>query len=186
MIKGALLIIDVMKDFFEKGGKFYYPEAERTIPTIMKTIKLFRRKRYPIFHIFDKHRKGKPDFEFLKLPEHFTFDNLNEIVVLKDEIKKDDYIIFKRRFSAFFKTDLDLILREEGVYEVFVVGCKTNVCVRATVQDAFQNGFKVFVIKDAVSSNFKHLHDASLEDMERYMGKVIIFDDLIQILDVKT
>ena len=182
MKKRSLLVIDVMKDFFEKGGKFYYPESEKTIPIIKKTIGLFRKKGYPVFHIFDRHRKGKPDFEFLKLPEHFTFNDWNEVAVLNDEIKKDDYIVFKRRFSAFFKTDLDLILREENVHEVFIVGCKTNVCVRATAQDAFQNGFKVFVISDGVSSNLKHLHDASLEDIERYMGEVITFNDLIELM----
>ncbi|HDM70680.1 MAG: cysteine hydrolase [Thermotoga sp.] len=185
MRKKALLVIDVMKDFFEKGGKFYYPEAEFTIPVIRKSIELFRERKYPIFHIFDKHRSGKPDFEFSKLPEHFVFDDLREVAVLNDEIKESDYVIFKRRFSAFFKTDLDLILREENVREVFIVGCKTNVCIRATAQDAFQNGFKVFVISDGVSSNLKHLHEASLEDIERYIGEIITSKDLMDLLDVK-
>ena len=68
---------------------------------------------------------------------------------------------------------------------MFIVGCKTNVCIRATAQDAFQNGFKVFVISDGVSSNLKHLHEASLEDIERYIGEIITSKDLMDLLDVK-
>ena len=63
-----------------------------------------------------------------------------------------------------------------------VAGVKTNVCIRATVQDAFANGFEVIVPREATNSNRPHLAEASLEDIERYFGKVTTVDEAIAAL----
>ena len=51
--------------------------------------------------------------------------------------------LIKRRYSAFFSTDLNMILREHDIKFLYVAGVKTNVCVRATIQDAYGLGFQV-------------------------------------------
>jgi nicotinamidase-related amidase len=78
----------------------------------------------------------------------------------------------KRRYSAFFATDLALMLREQGIRRVVVAGVKTNVCIRATIQDGFANGFHMLLPRAATNSNRPHLADASLEDIDRYFGWV--------------
>ena len=82
-------------------------------------------------------------------------------------------MIPKRRYSAFFATDLALLLHEQGVRRVMIAGVKTNVCIRATTQDAFAHGFRPIVVRDSVNSNRPHLHAAAIEDIERYLGEVI-------------
>ena len=52
---------------------------------------------------------------------------------------------------------------------VVIAGVKTNVCIRATAQDAFANGFDVIVPREATNSNRAHLAAASLEDIDRYL-----------------
>ena len=69
-----------------------------------------------------------------------------------------------------------LFLREQGIERVIIAGVKTNVCIRATVQDAFANGFLVVVPREATNSNRPHLAAASLEDIERYFGDVVPLD----------
>lgn len=54
-----------------------------------------------------------------------------------------------------------------------VAGIKTNVCVRATIQDAFAGGYEVLLARDATNSNRPHLAAASLEDVDRYFGRVV-------------
>ncbi len=54
-----------------------------------------------------------------------------------------------------------------------ICGVKTNVCVRATATDAFANGFEVNVVGEAVNTNRANLGEASLEDINRYIGKVV-------------
>jgi ureidoacrylate peracid hydrolase len=88
----------------------------------------------------------------------------------------------KRWFSAFFATDIALLLREQGVGRVVVAGVKTNVCIRATVQDAFAHGFSPIVPREATNSNRPHLAAASLEDIDRYMGRVVALDDALETL----
>ena len=63
-----------------------------------------------------------------------------------------------------------------------VAGVKTNVCIRATVQDAFASGFEVIVPREATNSNRPHLAEASLEDIERYFGKVVTVNEGIAAL----
>jgi maleamate amidohydrolase len=59
------------------------------------------------------------------------------------------------------------------VRTLVIAGVKTNVCVRATVQDAFAAGYEVVVPRDATNSNRPHLAEASLEDIDRYFGAVV-------------
>ena len=65
---------------------------------------------------------------------------------------------------------------------VIVAGVKTNVCIRATVQDAFAHGFAVVVPREATNSNRPHLAAASLEDIERYFGMVVSIDRALEML----
>ena len=93
-----------------------------------------------------------------------------------------EILLPKRRYSAFFATDLALLLREQGVARVIVAGVKTNVCIRATVQDAFAHGFEPLVPREATNSNRPHLAAASLEDIERYFGRVVALDEAVAAL----
>ena len=71
---------------------------------------------------------------------------------------------------------------EQGIERVIIAGVKTNVCIRATIQDAFANGFSVVVPREATNSNRPHLAAASLEDIERYFGDVVPLDAALEML----
>ena len=77
-----------------------------------------------------------------------------------------------------------MILREADVKRLLIVGVKTHVCVRATVQDAFGYGYDANVVKDAVGSNHAHLHAASLEDIERYMGNSLTIEEAARMIAI--
>jgi nicotinamidase-related amidase len=89
-----------------------------------------------------------------------------------------DYVITKRRYSAFVGTDLDLILRDNHIDTLFLTGTKTNVCIRATAQDAFEHNYRVIVPRDCVSTDKAHLHEANLEDIQKYLGRVVSLEKL--------
>ena len=63
-----------------------------------------------------------------------------------------DHIVFKRRYSAFFETGLDMLLRELGVHRVYITGVMTNICVYSTAMDASMRDYEITVFKDAVAS----------------------------------
>ena len=128
-----------------------------------------------VVHVADRHRKGFSDFEQKRVPPHCIDEGFHARYFegFGPAGSGREIEIVKRRYSAFFATDLALFLAEQSVGRVVICGVKTNVCVRATAQDAFAHGFEVCVAGDATCSNREALARASLEDIERYMGTVV-------------
>lgn len=171
----ALILVDVINSFFDPQGGAYYPEANEVLPAIRELLDSARQADAFIVHAVERHFPGVKDGERHRLPEHCVTGSLDAEYVPGFEVLAGprEVELPKRRFSAFLGTDLDLVLRANGVTGVLVVGVKTNVCIRATCQDAFGHGYAVSVCREATNSNRPHLAEASLEDIDRYMGGVI-------------
>ena len=169
----ALVLVDVIRAFFDPRGEFYYPEAAETLPGLQRLLEAARHGGQLVVHAHEVHRPGLPDAEASKLPQHCLEGSLDAELVPGFEPSDGEVDLRKRRYSAFFATDLALLLRERGVRRVVVAGVKTNVCIRATVQDAFAHGFEPILVHGAIGSNRPHLHDATIEDIERYLGRVV-------------
>ena len=174
-MKTALIVIDMQNSFLHPDGENYYREAGDVVENCLTLIRQARDADCILVHVADRHRDGFDDFEDKRLPRHcvsggFHAEYFDGFGPGRGEHEIE---IVKRRFSAFFATELALFLREQGVDRVVICGVKTNVCVRATAQDAFANGFEVVVVKDATNSNREHLASASLEDIERYLGRLV-------------
>jgi len=169
----ALVLVDVNRSFFDPDGPFHYPEAHETLGPIAALLEAARSGGRLVVHAREAHRRGLHDFERPKLPEHSYVGDRDQEPYPGFEEREGEVVIPKRRFSAFFATDLALVLQEQHVERVIIAGVKTNVCIRATVQDAFAYGFKPVIARGSVSSNRRHLHEASLEDIQRYIGEVV-------------
>lgn len=170
----ALLLVDVINSFYEAGQPNYYPDVEATIPALETLRDIARERDALLVHSVERHYKGLADFEFGKLPRHHQNGDHDAAYFpgFEPVEREREIVVPKRRYSGFYATDLDLVLREQGIQRVIVAGVKTNVCIRATVQDAFAGGFEVFVPREATNSNRPHLAEASLEDIDRYFGRV--------------
>jgi len=171
----ALMLVDVQNAFFHPDGESYYPEAPELLPALNRLLQGARERQRLVLHVADIHRAGHPDFETARLPRHGQQDSFDAGFYPgfgPHPQFPGEIMLQKRRFSAFFATDLDLLLREHGVRRLIVAGVKANVCVRATVQDGFGLGYACLVVEDATNSNRAHLAAAALEDMGRYMGWV--------------
>ena len=98
------------------------------------------------------------DYEWRKLPRHHLIGDPDAAFVDGfDPSGPCEIVCAKRRYSAFFATDLALFLREQRIDRVIIAGVKTNVCIRATAQDAFAHGFDVVIPREATNSNRPHL-----------------------------
>jgi len=181
--KTALILVDVINSFFEKGHPNYYPDVDLVVAPMRALREAARASNTIVVHAAEKHRAHFHDFEWGKLPVHHLAD-AHDAAFFEDFAPSGDNetVVYKRRFSAFFANDLALFLHEQGVRRVVIAGVKTNVCIRATAQDAFANGFEPVVPREATNSNRPHLAEASLEDIERYMGQVVSLDTAIGML----
>jgi nicotinamidase-related amidase len=179
----ALILVDVIDSFFKPGMPNYYADVAQVLEPLRRLLAAARAGRHLVIHGAERHRPGLNDFEWHKLPHHHFIDEPDAAVVEGFAMQgPNEILVPKRRYSAFFATDLALLLNEQGVRRVIVAGVKTNVCIRATVQDAFANGFEPVVPHEATNSNRPHLAAATLEDIERYFGKVVPLADALAML----
>jgi nicotinamidase-related amidase len=148
--ESALLIIDMLNDFIEDTGALVVPGAKRIIPRIIQILKDARQQGIPVIYVTDSHRED--DHEFRYWPAHAISDTWGGEVIEELEPASGDFIVPKRRYSAFFGTDLDNYLRELGIKKLYLAGVLTNICVYATALDASMRNYGVAVFKDAVAS----------------------------------
>ena len=179
----ALVLVDLQNSFFHEAGQNYYPESADLLPALQQLLHGARAARRHVIFVAERHRPGLTDFEEAKLPAHCVAGQFDSD--LMDGFAPEgptELLLPKRRMSAFQATDLDLLLRELQVETLVIGGVKANVCVRATVQDGFSLGYRCYVVRDAVNSNRQHLADASLEDIERYLGWVVSLEEGVRLL----
>jgi maleamate amidohydrolase len=181
MARPALLLVDVINAFFVEGMPNFYPEAASVLDPLRRLLAAARVSQAIVVHAVERHHPGFDDFEWRKLPQHH-FAGADDAAFLAgfEPQGRREIVVPKRRYSAFFATDLALFLQEQKVRAVVIAGVKTNVCIRATAQDAFANGFDVIVPREATNSNRPHLAAASLEDIDRYLGRVIPLSEALE------
>lgn len=178
MDNAALLIIDMQNDFIRDSAPLQVPGAEAIIPNIRILRDLFRRRRLPVFHVLRVHRPDGCDVEIsrreLFARQPFAVDGTRGARVI-DELAPEagEYIIKKVRMSAFFDTDLDLLLRSMGVGCVVVAGIQTPNCIRTTVFDAFAYNYRTFLVEDAVGAANEDVHRSNCRDMAN-IGTVMV------------
>ncbi len=175
----ALVLIDIQNSFFHPDGGNFYPASAEIVPSLLSLLAKARSSGRVIAHVCERHRSHVEDFEYAKLPEHCVEGNWDAEFFegFGPGDGDNEFLVGKRRVSAFFATDLDLLLREKSIGRLVIAGSKANVCIRATVQDAFSLGYCCFVPREAVNSNRPHLAEAALEEIDRYMGWVVTLDE---------
>jgi maleamate amidohydrolase len=179
----ALILVDVVNSFFLAGMPNFYPGAADALAPLKALLAKAREAGRIVVHAVERHYPDFDDFEWKKLPRHHFIGDRDADFFQGFEPKgKNEIVCPKRRYSAFFATDLALFLHEQRIERVIIAGVKTNVCIRATAQDAFANGFSVVIPEEATNSNRPHLAAASLEDIQRYFGEVVPLDRALEML----
>jgi ureidoacrylate peracid hydrolase len=90
-----------------------------------------------------------------------------------------DIEVIKRRYSAFFGTELDDLLRERGIETVVFMGLTTNVCVQSSVRDAWQLDYNTVTLLDCCAEVGKENQESSLAFNARNFGTVQTSDGLV-------
>jgi ureidoacrylate peracid hydrolase len=96
------------------------------------------------------------------------------------EPRPGDLHVTKHRYSAFFGTTLDSILRARGIRTVVVAGLTTDVCVSSTARDAFQREYHVITLADCTAELTQERHESGLQTLAANFGNVCTSDDVVQ------
>ncbi len=192
----ALIVVDVQNDFCHregacaKGGRDM-TLVEEMIPTLLDFIERTREAGVPI--IFARaHASEWTDSPSTKqqrkswataCPEDRPFMICEPGSWGADfyQVKptENDCIVTKHRASAFFGTDLDLILRSRGITSVLMTGVATNVCVETTARHASMLDYNVVFVDDCCAARTVARHQATLENIREHFGTVVKAAELL-------
>ena len=168
----ALLIIDMLHDFLEKDGALFIGNPGEVIQNVSSRLQEWRSQEGPVIYIMDRHLHN--DAEFKMFPPHCPAGEQGGEVVEALTPRESDLLIFKRRYSAFFGTDLDLTLRELGVTELELAGVCTQICILYTAADARMRQYDVTVRENCVASFDVKAHEFALIEMAETLGVKVI------------
>ena len=173
--KTALLIIDMQKAFVEPGAAHCIAGAKATVPAVSKAASMARSAGIPVFWIKRRYRKNGSDVEFTRYDSWLkggrtmapgsTGRNSEELAEGL-EMMEDDYEIIKPRWSGFFQTELDMVLRRLGINTIILAGTTTPNCIRTTCYDGIALDYRTIILKDCCSSQTAEIQEANLKDME--------------------
>lgn len=181
----VLLVLDMQNEFLQADGQLPVWGGPAIIPNVVRLINLFRELALPV--IFTRHiclepfkhqaeigiMQSVPDAASL-LRDGSMGAALHESIVPR----KDEMVITKFRYSAFYDTSLDTVLRVNSAKQVIITGVATNICCETTAHDAFFRGYEVCVTADGTGGTDESAHLASLKNIVLSYGKVATVDQV--------
>jgi len=176
-MKKILIVVDPLNDFLLPDGKLNCgPTAEAIVPAMVKKVEEYVENEDRIIFLADAH--AEDDLEFERFPKHCVdgTDGAKIIAELDDAawLYDGSMIIQKTRYSGFYKTGLDYMLKSYGPDLVEVIGLCTSICVMDTVGGLANRDYKVNVYKDIVADFDQEMHEMSLKRMESLYGVTMI------------
>ena len=181
----ALLVIDIQQENFVEMNEDNWSESRwDCIRNARRVLDVFRKKGLPVIQIKEVHRPDMVDFGR-------ELDGSEGIHCVEDRPENDyaqltypidgEYQISKRRYSAFFGTDLEILLKGLHVDTLYMIGGLTDVCVHYTAVDAHQNNYYIRVVTDAVAGSSQEANDAALQAIQ-YLQR----DALVTVADIES
>ena len=187
--KAALIVIDIQKSTFaplsnDERARAHMPDYAERMSGARKVVDTARASGIPVVFIQEIHRADLVDMgrETDGDEDIHCLDN-NPLTAFAEEelgMRPDDYRISKRRYSAFYGTDLEILLKGLKAETLILVGGLTDVCVHYTFVDAHQGDYFCRVIEDCVAGSSIEAHKAALTAMEYLQhGAVRPVDDVL-------
>ena len=175
----ALLVIDLQN---------YFRQIVRPVlGNIQNIIQFCRQKNIPVIFTQHGHTDAASDGGVLEewwgqVILHGTKD-WKFIPEMKIESK--DMVLQKKRYSAFFETDLEKFLRSKGIKDLIISGVMTNLCCETTARDAFMRDYRVFFLIDGTATGKDDHHLATLKNLGYGFAYLMTCNELIQNLKSK-
>ena len=176
--RSALLVIDIQQeDFREMREDNLNDPAWDCIRNAKRVLDVFRAKKLPVIQIKEVHRADMVDFGR-------ELDGAEGIHCIEDSPYTDyakltypiqgEYLISKRRYSAFFGTDLEILLKGLHVDTLYLIGGLTDVCIHYTAVDAHQHDYHIKVVTDAVAGSSTEAHHYALRAIQYLQRNALI------------
>ena len=211
----AVIVVDMENDFAAVGGMFHragldISGIEAAIAPTARVLKAARGAGIPVVYLKMAFRPDLSDIGpegAANRDRHLFFgagqavdapdgtkgrvlirDTWNTQIVARLQPEPEDTVVYKHRFSGFFETELEAVLRSLGAKNLIFTGCTTSVCVESTIRDAMYRDYRCLLLADCSAEPIgagmeRSNHEASLLVIETLFGWVTNSADLIQGLE---
>jgi nicotinamidase-related amidase len=184
----CLLVIDMQNDFLDANSQLFVPKGPSMVKNVRRILDYFRDNNLSRIFIRRFHRKDGSDIDksrsdIFKSSGGFLVGGTVGVKIIEElNPLPEEIVVNKRRWSAFFGTELDMILRRKGVKTLILTGVQTPNCIRATFYDAVSLDYDVIIIEDGTASGNDEIQKSNLYDMEKMGAKILNTEELIELL----
>ncbi|MFU5003731.1 cysteine hydrolase family protein [Pseudomonas paraeruginosa] len=214
----AVVVVDMQNDFGSKGGMFDRAGIDisgirKAIAPTASVIAAARDLSMPVVYIKAGYHSDLSDLGTFDAPNRVRHLHIfgvgksmtapdgseSRILVrdtwgtdIVDELKPEpgDVVLYKTRFSGFYKTELDAVLRAANIKHLIVTGCTTSVCVESTIRDAFFRDYHCILLTDCTSEPIaeeasRNNHEASITLVEKLFGWISTSNDFLEAIEAR-
>ena len=159
--KTAFLIIDMQNFFFDRNSHAFVPSAPNIIKRIMSIRERCSKLNIPV--IYTRHVNTPEDAgQMGRWWKDFITPGSRMSEIIEELIEPEMQILEKSQYNAFFKTDLEQILRRNNITQLIISGVMTNLCCETTAREAYVRDFDVFFGIDFTASYNRKFHSSTL------------------------
>jgi nicotinamidase-related amidase len=179
----AVIVVDMQNIWVHPRGTRYLPMSEDIVPKIQHLLQFCRANQMPVIYLHTTKRKDLADvgiFADIKPQTHDADDVWSNFegspgAELYEPVKpaEGDILVKKFRYSGFYGTQLENLLRALGRDTIAITGVATNVCCDSTARDGAMRDFKVLFLSDCNASFSQEEQDATLRNFDKHFGVVM-------------
>ena len=182
-MKKALLIIDLLNDFFKEG--LLAEHRQKLATAVNELVDAAREENIPIIWVRQEYKADLSDAPL------YNRKNNKPITIVETEgcqllpelhCEESDHEIVKKRYSAFFNTELDDLLGRLNVNTVIITGINTMTCVRTTSIDAYQRDYEVILALDGVDAYDVEQHENSIKYLQYAVARGMHNEELMEFM----
>jgi nicotinamidase-related amidase len=185
----ALIVVDMQNIWVHPRGARYLPMSEDIVPRIQELLRFCRSRGVPVIYLHTTKRRDLADagiFADIKPQTHDADDEWSNFegspgAEIYEPVKpaQADIVVKKFRYSGFYGTQLENLLRALGRDTIAVTGVATNVCCDSTARDGAMRDFKVLFLSDCNASFSQEEQDATLKNFDKHFGVVMDSQTLV-------
>ena len=171
--RSAVIVVDLANDFVYEGGVIadaggadYQQRAQAILPGLKKLLAAAREAGVTVVYATDAHTED--DAELAKWPPHAMKGTHWAEIVEEVAPEAGDLVIEKTTYSPFVSSGIEAALRARGIERLYITGLHTDCCARHTSADAFQRGYDLVWVTDALQAFSEAAHQQGLEYFEAW------------------
>jgi nicotinamidase-related amidase len=179
--KSALLVVDMQVFFLNPSSQTFTCGGEAILPNVGRLIHAFRQASRPVIYTRHVHHPDHLDsgimgwwWEGMCLEGSPESEVHPALAPLPGEKQ-----VLKHRYSSFYNTDLETVLRCLKVEDLIITGVMTNLCCESTARDAYFRDYRVFFLADGTGSVSEELHLATLLNLAFGFAYVTTTDTML-------